>query len=235
MILSCPSCQTRYVVPDSAIGASGRQVRCAQCRHSWYQEPPRTRAAPAGEPSYPEPPRRHATAASAASPPNRPQAPSPAPAEAEPAGYDPFAPEPPFRPRRNPARLWTALAVAAAILMIGAAAAVHYFGVPGLSAPLRNSGGTPLRITYKAEPNALNGGRILLAVTGRIVNETDAVQPVPPIQAELKDAQGRVVYSFQISPPVTELQPGQSASINAAETDVPRTARAVTLAFRPPG
>jgi predicted Zn finger-like uncharacterized protein len=39
MILTCPACDTKYVVKDVAIPAGGRQVRCASCKHSWHQDP----------------------------------------------------------------------------------------------------------------------------------------------------------------------------------------------------
>ncbi|WP_037498625.1 zinc-ribbon domain-containing protein [Sphingomonas jaspsi] len=39
MILTCPACDTKYVVKDSAIPPEGRKVRCASCKHSWHQDP----------------------------------------------------------------------------------------------------------------------------------------------------------------------------------------------------
>ncbi len=38
MILTCPSCETQYVVKDGAIPPQGRKVRCASCGNSWHVE-----------------------------------------------------------------------------------------------------------------------------------------------------------------------------------------------------
>jgi predicted Zn finger-like uncharacterized protein len=40
MILTCPSCATRYYADDGSIGVAGRSVRCAACTHTWFVEPP---------------------------------------------------------------------------------------------------------------------------------------------------------------------------------------------------
>ena len=37
MILTCPSCDTRYSVDGAKFPAAGRTVRCAKCGHSWHQ------------------------------------------------------------------------------------------------------------------------------------------------------------------------------------------------------
>ena len=39
MILTCNSCEKKFVVPDSAITTSGRMVQCGSCGNKWKQFP----------------------------------------------------------------------------------------------------------------------------------------------------------------------------------------------------
>ncbi|PZQ51906.1 MJ0042-type zinc finger domain-containing protein [Novosphingobium sp. TCA1] len=95
MIIACPACSTRYAVPDSAIGMDGRTVRCAKCRHSWFQEGPEAAVLP--EDAAPEAPLAEVPAPAAPVPP--PPVPVEAPpaevaAEPEPEPVRPAAPAP---------------------------------------------------------------------------------------------------------------------------------------------
>jgi predicted Zn finger-like uncharacterized protein len=248
MILSCPACHTRYLVPDSAIGPTGRQVRCASCRHSWFEEPP-VLDLPSREPIAVAPVAAPKEAAPPDAAPVAPPAPPPGispPAEPQRVFVDedsapaaavinPFAPEPPFRPRRNPARMWTLIAVGVALLLIGALAALALLAPPQLASRLGFASGaeTPLtlQVIRKPERRLMETGNELLAVTGRVINPTSEKQAVPDIRAELRDAQDRVVYSWTITRPARDLAPGAAAEFNSAAVDVPKGSRALKLSF----
>ena len=88
-----------------------------------------------------------------------------------------------------------------------------------------------IEMTRKPDRRETASGNELLAVTGRIVNPTDIPQTVRDIRAELRDTQGRTVYSWTITRPVPMLAPGASAEFDSAAVDIPRGAKNLHLSF----
>ena len=283
MIIACPACATRYVVPDSAVGVEGRTVRCAKCRHSWFQEGPVIATAPGqpepapvpAPPPPPAPPPREPVRSPVAATAERSAEPSPAPEpepEAEqaapPPSFDdwaspapsvvekdsaplpslrdededevsPFDAEPPFRPRRNPLKLWTAAGATFALLATGTVVAASYWGLPDwvpVSRPTFAAGNRDLVLDFPADQQdrrTLPNQTEFFGASGTITNVGRETLPVPSILIVMRDARERIVYSWEVAPPQPTLAPGEVMRIDEAVTDVPKSAKFAEFGWKP--
>jgi predicted Zn finger-like uncharacterized protein len=287
MIIACPACATRYVVPDSAIGVEGRTVRCAKCKHSWYQqgaemEAPAEQVTAPPPPSAPPPapaPQPEAAPAPRVAEPVVPQPAVPQPAVAEPAyagrGYEDevavapppplpedvpppppvygrepevedyqedrssFEHQPPFRPRRNRARMWTVAAVLFAVISLAGIGAVALNGLPDWVPLARTTFAQPQPdLVLDFPPNrqdrrTLPNGTEYFGASGTVTNIGGTRRDVPSILIVLRDGRERIVYSWEVAPPKRQLAPGESITINEAVTDVPRTAKFAEIGWKP--
>jgi len=258
MILTCPACQKKYLVPDSSVGVAGRQVRCAACRHSWFEHPaehfragdadwsepaPVVPAAPIIDPIVPSV-RPNPPAVAAPSPPvwtgpTTDDHEDAAPRDAN--DYDPYAPEPPFRSRRNASRRWTIAAVLASLALLSGIGAVYYFGSPNMVSNLLARAGfqvadaeTPLLTQYSIDTGPKAGmpkTPPYVTIHGLIMNPTARPQRVPDIIAELLDSHGRVVYSWTISPQQRSVAAKGSVPIDDTAVNTPLSAVETRLSF----
>lgn len=250
MIISCPACKTRYVVPDSAIGVDGRTVRCAKCRHSWFQDGPELVLNPAAVPPIAPlpapaaPPSEPVIEAEIPPPISEPPPPPPAAVYDDTASeYDhtrsSFDHEPPFRPRRNPAKMFTMAAIVIAAVALGAIGAVYWYGLPNW-APFANQtfadGQADLRLDFppnRLDRRTLPNGTEFFGANGKVANVGKERRTVPPILIVLRDAQDRIVYSLEVISPKRQLNPGESVTINEMVLDVPRSARQMEVGWKP--
>jgi predicted Zn finger-like uncharacterized protein len=148
------------------------------------------------------------------------------------AKEDEFTPYP-SPDEEGPAKRSPLLVILLIIALVIVAAAAFWFLAPtDLKARLglTGMGTTPLAlVTTHMDRQRLESGNELLTVTGRVINPTRKSQPVPPLRAQLKTKQGKVVYSWTIAPPAASLAPGESKSFNSAEVSVPPGGEELTI------
>jgi hypothetical protein len=143
-----------------------------------------------------------------------------------------FAHEPPFRPRRNPAKMMTWAAAAFALLAVSIGMATWYFGW------LDNSFATSAEepdLTIVLHDNLELGrdadGSPFFIASGSIVNPTATAQNVPELLVTLKDDSGRSVYSWTMKAPVRTLAPGAKTDFSQLRRDVPLAASRISVSW----
>ena len=152
-----------------------------------------------------------------------------------------FAHEPPFRPRRNPAKMWTMAAVLFAVMSLGAIGATAWYGLPDwvpFARPTFAEDQPGLVLDFPAkrqERRQLPDGSFYFSVNGTITNVGRKERSVPSVLVVLRGERDRIVYSRELVPAQQVLSPGESVDINEALTDVPRSARIVTEIGWKPG
>ena len=305
MILTCPSCATRYNVKAGAIPPEGRTVRCAACGNKWHAEPDDAPDVEATEmpPRAPETPSEPVDASVTPVDPPVPPADRPVPTPPEPpigptATPEPYSmarsegereatlaapPEPevadeiaaqgetqeavideratdaPFddepvtdaaftgtdpidepeaeETTRSRGWLW----LLALIVLVGAAAAAFALFAPAqwkqqVGLAQTSSSDSPFDFVLTSQRfGPIASGQQVLQISGRVVNVTDEEVRVPPIRAELRDPAETVVYSWTIAPPTSSLGPGESASFNSAEADIPMLEGDLDIVLLPSG
>jgi predicted Zn finger-like uncharacterized protein len=219
MIVTCPSCSTRYLVDPAAIGHDGRRVKCARCGHIWRESAVEPVAAAPAEP--------------------QPVLVGPAAARPSVAGHITNLPVV-ITPRR---RDGPAVGLALAILLIGGVAGVGYFARDQIvrfwppAIRLYDTIGVP--VVQPMETGALGRGLVLqdlevrrvaglgteqVVVTGRMENRALVTRPVPPIEVRLLNGARTVVARMPLVVTAETLAPDQSVQVAATVETVPDAA-----------
>jgi predicted Zn finger-like uncharacterized protein len=213
MIVTCPSCSTRYIVDPKALGPTGRMVRCANCKHTWMQAPP----ADMPKPVDVEPP---------------PDSLRPIP----PGSNLPAFPQP--RARGAQAAGWLIFLV---VLLGGAAGVVgardqivsawppaaRLYDIVGL--PVETIGaGLELR---NVSSTRREDGPPAIVVEGTVVNVSNRPREVPRLKAVVRSAAHQDLKNWTFTPGVLVLLPGETASFRAELADPPRGATDLAITF----
>lgn len=226
MILSCESCQTRYLLPPHLIGPEGRKVRCTMCGHEWFQEPEEEGNAPAPDAGPVEP---------------IPEAVRPVPPGSEvPALVRQGAEESASPERKTGVAGWLAglvvfgLSFAALVVLRGPVASAwpasaSLYEAMGYHIPV--PGESLIFDRVKASTAYNEQGIEILNVEGRIINLQRAISPLPPVRVFLRGPGGEEGESWVVNIPEKEIAGESEISFHTSYPQIGEDVREATVRF----
>ncbi len=135
--------------------------------------------------------------------------------------------------------MWTMAGVLFAVVSLGAIAAVAWYGLPDwvpFARPTFAEAQSGLVLDFprnKQDRRTLPNGTEFFGASGTVTNIGKERRSVPSILIVLRDGHERIVYSWEVSPPKRQLAPGESMVVNEAVTDVPKSAKAAEVGWKP--
>ncbi len=206
MILTCPSCSTRYSIDAASVGADGRLVKCAKCGHKWREFPPEDLPKQVAE----EPPQEAKATPQDAAPEPKAEEENPAMSiEAMTRASKRREEQRASKKKKRRGILGWLLFV---LILAGIGAGGYYgrntvvqfwpasaklYQLMKLDVKTKNLLG--LEIRDLETKSILENGVVRLTVHGKIVNITGHEQPIPRIAIQLVDSKGLHVYSWSTS------------------------------------
>ena len=242
MILTCPSCRTRYQSESARFMPPGRNVRCAKCGQVWFQPAPEPEPEPMREPEPESAPESAPAAAANVSPPLMPPSMTLG-TQAMRASKEKIQ-----RPRRRSGSStlvqtsgWATLVLLA--VSVGWASVQFRQDIAdmwpqsaslyaALGIPVTASGITISNIAYQQE---VEDGQPVLAVSGKIVNIGDRELPVPVIRVVLTDGAKNEIYHWTFDMGVPSLKPGAESPFVTRLASPPPEARNLNVRFAQAG
>lgn len=208
MILTCPQCTTRYLLPAQSLAPDGRRVKCSNCAELWFQLPdPDELAEYAGEKIE-----------------DIPEGVKPIPE----GSALPALPDEEYQEYSYPSETTIGYMAAAGVFALTFAvllalhqpvvtawpASAAFYEVLGMKMPVAGEGLVFDNLTAKAALEETGEEKIILE--GRIINLTKNTQKVPMIEASLRSPEGKILERWIIAPPQDSVKGEKSLSFSKA-------------------
>jgi len=210
MILTCPSCTTRYLVDPAQLAPRGRTVRCAKCGETWHQDPP-------------------------ADLPLRLETPLP-PSFTQPASEEPKLPALVRRRQVNPG----IYAMVAVLVLAGIAAFAYYGrpwlverwpALDKIYVVLGIAETSPVEGLVLEGVNGMRNADGSYVVTGAIVNNANVIRAVPRLKGIFRDASWREIVAWTFTPAGEPLRPGERLPFQDSYANPPEGAANLLVTF----